>query len=252
MTFPILEFDPDRKAMIEPARIVKRRDVPEHCVICFFAEVIDHIVREHNAVEIADHKAEDGSHKVYEMEYKGKRLAFFHPGVGAPLSAALLEEAIAMGCGKFIACGGAGVLEREIAVGRLIVVSSALRDEGVSYHYLAPAREVLAEAKALRAIIAEMERQGLPYLQGKTWTTDAFYRETAALVAARREEGCVVVEMEAAAMMAVAQFRDVPFGQILYGGDDLSGEEWDHRGWQSRREVRENLFWLSADACLNL
>ena len=252
MTFPILEFDPDRKAMIEPARIVKRRDVPEHCVICFFAEVIDHIVREHNAVEIADHKAEDGSHKVYEMEYKGKRLAFFHPGVGAPLSAALLEEAIAMGCGKFIACGGAGVLEREIAVGRLIVVSSALRDEGVSYHYLAPAREVLAEAKALRAIIAEMERQGLPYLQGKTWTTDAFYRETAALVAARREEGCVVVEMEAAAMMAVAQFRDVSFGQILYGGDDLSGEEWDHRGWQSRREVRENLFWLSADACLNL
>ena len=53
-------------------------------------------------------------------------------------------------------------------------------------------------------------------------------------------------------MMAVAQFRGVVFGQILYGGDDLSGYEWDSRGWQSRAEIRENLFWLCADACLNL
>ena len=58
--------------------------------------------------------------------------------------------------------------------------------------------------------------------------------------------------MEAAALMAVAQYRKVTFGQILYGGDDLSGEEWDIRGWQSREEVRENLFWLCADACLKL
>jgi uridine phosphorylase len=52
--------------------------------------------------------------------------------------------------------------------------------------------------------------------------------------------------------MAVAQFRKVIFGQILYGGDDLSGEEWDHRAWQSRAAVRENLFRLCADACLAL
>ncbi|MGD8752338.1 MAG: hypothetical protein PVG14_12985, partial [Anaerolineales bacterium] len=63
-------------------------------------------------------------------------------------------------------------------------------------------------------------------------------------------EGCLVVEMEAAGMMAVAQYRKVPFGQILYAGDDLSGAEWDHRGWQSRSDVRERLFWLSADAVL--
>jgi hypothetical protein len=58
--------------------------------------------------------------------------------------------------------------------------------------------------------------------------------------------------MEAASLMAVAQFRDVLFGQVLYGGDDLSGAEWDNRGWQSRSEVRESLFWLSADACLSI
>ena len=58
------------------------------------------------------------------------------------LAAGLLEEMIAWGCRKFIACGGCGVLAQEIAVGHLILVTSAVRDEGVSYHYLPPAREV--------------------------------------------------------------------------------------------------------------
>jgi hypothetical protein len=58
--------------------------------------------------------------------------------------------------------------------------------------------------------------------------------------------------MEASALMAVAQLRNVILGQVLYGGDDLSGDEWDHRDWQSRSDVRENLFWLAAEACLAL
>ncbi len=68
----------------------------------------------------------------------------------------------------------------------------------------------------------------------------------------RREEGCLVVEMGAAGMMAVARFQGVIFRQVLYAGDDLSGEEWDSRGWQSRSDVRWSLFWLSAEACLEL
>jgi uridine phosphorylase len=58
--------------------------------------------------------------------------------------------------------------------------------------------------------------------------------------------------MEAAAFIAVAQFRGVTLGQVLYGGDDLSGGEWDNRSWQSRRDIRRNLFWLAAEACLEL
>jgi len=60
------------------------------------------------------------------------------------------------------------------------------------------------------------------------------------------------VEMEAAGMKAVAEYRGVPFGQVLYAGDDLSGTEWDNRDWQTRSEVREKLFWLAADAMLSL
>jgi len=81
---------------------------------------------------------------------------------------------------------------------------------------------------------------------GKAWTTDAPYRETLAKIQQHKQERCLVVEIEAAGMMAVAQFRDVPFGQIVYGGDDVSGSEWDNRAWQTRENIRENLFWLAA------
>ena len=60
------------------------------------------------------------------------------------------------------------------------------------------------------------------------------------------------MEMESAGLMAVAQFRGVTFGQVLYGGDDLSGAAWDNRAWRSQAEVRESLFWLCAEACLML
>lgn len=251
-SYPILEYDPAPEAMIEPARTIVPRDVPEHCVICFFKEIIEKVASEHHArVAVANHW-EDGPHPLYEIAHAGQRLAFFHPGVGAPLAAGLLEEVIAFGCRKFIVCGGCGVLEKGIAVGHLMVVSAAVRDEGVSYHYLPAGREVPAQARGVAALEAALARRELPYRLGKTWTTDAPYRETRAKIAACKREGCIVVEMEAAALMAVAQHRGAVLGQVLYGGDDLSGGVWDSRGWQSRSDVRENLFWLAAEACLGL
>jgi len=250
--FPILEFDPTREAMVEPSRVIQPRDVPEHCVICFFKEVLDEVVNEKQASLVVDNSWSDGPHPIYEILLHGQRLAFFHPGIGASLTAGLLEEAIACGCKKFIVCGGCGVLEKGIAVGHLIVVSGAVRDEGVSYHYLPPSREVQANPEGVAALTAILQKRGLPYRVGKTWTTDAPYRETAMKVATRRQEGCLAVEMEAAGLMAVAEYRHVLLGQVLYGGDDLSGSQWDNRGWQSRRKIRQNLFWLAAEACLSL
>ena len=60
------------------------------------------------------------------------------------------------------------------------------------------------------------------------------------------------MEMEAAAFFAVAQFRGVPFGQILYGGDNVGGDAWELRDWFKLGSVREALFWLAAEACLTL
>jgi uridine phosphorylase len=85
---------------------------------------------------------------------------------------------------------------------------------------------------------------------GKTWTTDGLYRETRAKVSRRVAEGCLTVEMEAAAFFAVARFRGVSFGQMLYAGDDLSGEVWDPRGWTHDAKGRDLLFRLAAEAVL--
>lgn len=250
--YPILEFDPTREAFVEPSSVVKPRDMPEHCVICFFGDVLTEVVREHNAVMLVENRWEDGPHPVYEILYQDRRLAFFHPGIGSALASSLLEEVIAFGCRKFIACGGCGVLDKRLTLGNLVVVSAAVRDEGASYHYLPPSREVLAQESGVSALTNLLEETELPYIVGKSWTTDAPYRETLNKITKRRSEGCLVVEMEAAGMMAVAQFRGVPFGQILYGGDDLSSDAWDNRDWQSRFDVRENLFWLCADAVYSL
>jgi len=252
MSYPILEFDPNPKAKIEPSEHITPRNVPEHCVICFFEEVIDGVVSEHGAKICVDNRWEDGPHPIYEIEYQGKRLAFYHSPVGGPIVAGLFEEAIAFGMRRFIVCGGCGVLEKDMAVGHLIVVDSAVRDEGTSYHYLPPGREVIAHPAGVKVLETVLSERELPYITGKTWTTDAPYRETQARIDTRRAEGCLTVEMEAASYLAVAQFRDVILGQVLYGGDDLSGDEWDHRDWHSRRDIRHNLFWVAAEACLQL
>ncbi|MEA4812624.1 MAG: nucleoside phosphorylase [Anaerolineaceae bacterium] len=247
--FPLMDYDPDPTAIIEPSIGCKPANVPEHCVICFFAEVIETIVSQFHARVIASSQSEIGQHPLYEIEYKGRRLAFFHPGIGAPLAVGLLEEMIAFGCRKFIACGGAGVLNAEIALGHLMVPQFAYRDEGTSYHYLPPSQKVEMNPNALKAIIETLESNKLPYILGSTWTTDAIYRETKGKAAKFKEMGVSSVEMEAASFMAVAQFRNVPFGQILYGGDSVIESGWDSRKWNSRADIRQQLFWLAADAC---
>ena len=250
--YPILEFDPSRAAIIEPSRVVERIDAPEHCVICFFQEVIDALLDSRALTTIYEETWEDSVHLFYELEVDGRRLALFHPGVGGPLAAGMLEVAVALGCRKFIACGGAGVLDREIAVGSIIVPRSAVRDEGTSYHYLPPGREVEASPAGVSAIEQVLTRNGINYLVSKTWTTDAPYRETPARVQLRKSEGCATVEMEAATLFSVARFRGVTLAQMLYGGDDVSGHEWDHRDWSKQFSVRERLFWLASEACLSL
>jgi uridine phosphorylase len=100
------------------------------------------------------------------------------------------------------------------------------------------------------AIEERLKAHKIPYDKGKTWTTDGPYRETKGKILKRRQEGCLTVEMEAAALFAVGKFRGVAVGQLLYGGDDVSGEVWDPRRGQSRVSVREKLFWLAVEACL--
>lgn len=249
---PILDFDPSPTAVIEPGEVIEPIDVAPHAVLCFFQDVIATVVEELDG-HVVDHVvSEIGRNPIYEVVLGGHRLTVVHPGVGAPLAAGFLEELIARGCRSFMACGGAGVLVPDVALGHVIVPTSAVRDEGTSYHYLEPGRHAYPTGQAIEAIEATLGQHQVPYVTGMTWTTDALYRETRGKVADRVAEGCLTVEMEAAAFFAVAAFRRVAFGQLLYAGDDLSGEAWDEREWDQHVTGRETLFRLAAEAVLRL
>jgi uridine phosphorylase len=249
---PILEFDDTSEAVCEPTKVIKDRDLPEHCVLCFFHDVIAELHLDTKARPLLPFRSEAGELPVCELSVEGQRLAVCHVGVGAPLAGAMLEEMIARGSRKFIACGGAAVLNRDITSNHLIVPSTAVRDEGTSYHYMPPGREVAAHPCALEAIETTLKKHRCLYLLGKTWTTDGIYRETPSKIQLRKSEGCVTVEMEAAAFFAIAKFRHVIFGQILYAGDDVSGSEWDPRDFFKRGPIREQVFWLAVEACLRI
>lgn len=253
MDLPLLEDDFDAESVIEPARIVPVVDMPERAVLCFFGDVVHEVVADRShAQQVTTLSSEAGANPVWEINMSGHRLAVFQPGVGAPWAAAFLEEIIAMGCRRLIACGGAGALIPELVLGHAIVVNSAVRDEGTSHHYLPASRVIDAAPQPVAALVKACDAAGIAHVVGRSWTTDAIYRETRGRVDRRVTEGCVVVEMEAAALLAVAQYREVAFGQILLAGDSLAGENWDDRGWRSAREARERLFWVAAEAAVNL
>ncbi|MFI8568191.1 nucleoside phosphorylase [Rhodococcus sp. NPDC078407] len=251
MDIALTEDDLDETGVIDPSMVAKGVDVPAKAVVCFFSEVIDSICAKGDARVVSVMRSEHGEHPVYEIERAGQKLAVFHPGVGAPLAALFLEEAIAMGCTQFVAVGGAGALSDDLGMGHVMVVDSAVRDEGTSFHYLPPGRVVDADPAGVAVLQSVLTDAGIDFVTGRSWTTDALYRETRARVTRRVEEGCRTVDMEASAFCAVARFRGVRFAQLLYAGDSLAAD-WDHRGWTKATSVREQLFWLAADACLQL
>jgi uridine phosphorylase len=249
---PILEFDPDARAVIEPHMIRTRLDVPVGAVLCFFSDVLQKVCVEGGAAVLTHLQSAHALHPVFRVEWDGHPVAVFHPGVGAPIAGMFLEEIIETGCRNFVAVGGGGGLVPELTVGHVVVPTSAVRDEGTSYHYLPPGREVEPTPAAVAAVERVLTAHGVPFVNGKAWTTDAMYRETRGKMARRVAEGCVVVEMEAAALFAVARVRGVQIAHLLAAADDLSPDAWDDRGFIPETPVRERLFWLAVEACAAL
>jgi len=240
-------------AIIEPS-LTKASGVrlPSRAVLCFFADVLKKLEKRKEITIVHYVTSEMGKHPVYTLGNGKNRIALCQPGLGASMTAAFMEEVIALGAKHIIACGGSGVLDRNLAPGAVIIPTGAIRDEGTSFHYQPRSRINRPHPQAVRAIKAACKHHGTPYKTGLTWTTDAFYRETPRKIRSRKREGCLTVEMEAAAFFAVARFRKVVFGQLLYAGDDISGSEWDARLSKDRPTARQKLLMLAIDAVRRL
>jgi uridine phosphorylase len=139
------------------------------------------------------------------------------PGtVGAPFAVLVAEQLIACGCRHIIGYSSSGAVADWLRLPCLVVPDQALRDEGTSYHYLAPAERVESRGN-LGAILTRRAAQcGLPVHRGPTWTTDAPYRETRTQIERHRADGVLTVEMEAAALMALAHVSGAEIASLLH------------------------------------
>jgi len=228
MSMTIIDsFDGKTEAVINPAHIAPPVDgFPKVAVVTFGERVMTALLDNYEPVLI-DKMIACITIPVYKINYEGQDIAIYCSTVGGPATAGLMEEMISKGSNKFVFFGSCGVLDREIAAKSLIIPTAAYRDEGTSYHYMPPSEfvEVMTSAK-LAEILDELK---LPYVCGKTWTTDAIYRETRGNMEKRKNAGCITVEMECASIMAVAQFRNVEAYQFIYAADSLDEAEWDAR-----------------------
>ena len=148
---PILEFDTDKSAVIEPTHIGYDLKLPKKAVFAFLRDRVEKYAKEHNAEMVGEFKSATKIFPIYVTEYKGERICLCQAPVGAAAAAQMLDFLIGYGAREIISAGSCGVLT-DISENTFLVPYKSLRDEGTSYHYMAPSRFVDTDTKALAAI----------------------------------------------------------------------------------------------------
>lgn len=237
------EFDDCETAVINPKQVVQPIDhFPEITISLFSKELFDECLAFFDEVEeIGNIHSANGHNPIYAVTYKGKRFSFYKSFVGAPMCVGDYEEVRVLGSKKLILLGNCGVLDKNIEDCGIIIPTCALRDEGTSYHY-APASDFISiNRKYVLEFKEILKKYGYPYVEGTTWTTDAFYRETRKKVQRRKEQGAICVEMECASMQAMCDFRSIDFFQYFYAGDNLDHSEWQPRSIHGYSKINEKI-----------
>ncbi len=145
-------------------------------------------------------------------------------GIGAPSAVATLEELIVLGVRDILVVGTGGSLQPALPIGSYIVPTSAIREEGTSFHYAPAGSELGPDATLAQAMAEAVVAQGGVVTFGPVWTIDAPYREMRSKASAYGALGALAVEMEASALFALAQFRSVRLALTLAISDELFHE----------------------------
>ena len=227
--YPILEYDTASKAIFQPGN--GKKHFPKKAVFAFLGDEVEKYAHAHSGIQIDEFERATKLYPIYECFHNQERICLCPAPVGSAAAVQILEYLIAGGVTEIISVGSCGVLE-DIPENRFLIPVSALRDEGTSYHYLPPSRDIKISTAGISAIKFALNQKKIPYLEVKTWTTDGFYRETLEMVQYRKEEGCQVVEMECSALAACAEFREVIWAMLLFTADTLSNpHKYQERKW---------------------
>ncbi len=256
MPFPNHHNKHDEAAVVNPDRFLEYvrqqgrfpdRPAPQHGVIlCYQRSLFDYVLARHETVPAGSHWGRD-LHLLGEADNTVGVMGRF--GIGAPVAAIALEELVAWGVTRFVSVGTAGSLQPHIEIGDVVVCERAIRDEGTSHHYLPPGYDAHPSPALTDALAAALDEGGLPYTRGAAWTTDAPYRETRAEVRRYQAEGVACVEMEAAALFAVAAHRGVDVAALFTISDSLADLTWRPEFHSDRTRLGlENLYRVALQA----
>lgn len=225
----IHSYDPDSPAIISPADLCPAGRFFDTCIVTFSYIIRDHALAAFPCRPVAEIKACNGVSSIYSLQAEGREYGFYLSHVGAACAATdVIECAHLTGARNFILFGSAGSLNQAATAGRYVVPTEAYRDEGMSYHYAPPADYIALPGSEK---VAEVFREAaVPFVQGRVWTTDAFYRETRDQTARRQREGCLAVEMELAGVQAVCDFHQLRLYAFLMTGDVLDTPEYQYEG----------------------
>ncbi|MBQ7223385.1 MAG: nucleoside phosphorylase [Erysipelotrichaceae bacterium] len=245
------QFSPERRAIINPEDLITHDDTfPKTVISCFSHVTFDRMVRETGGVAKWELGCANTVASVYEIEYKGVKMALVNADVGAPACVALFEDVYVLGAENIVLFGTCGVLDSSIGDCAVIIPYRAMRDEGTSYHYLEASDEVEVNAQYGPLFEKLLRELKVSYHTGKVWTTDGVYRETRDKMERRKAEGCICVDMECSAMSALALFRGKGLLHFFYSADNLDGEQWDRRslGNHDNLEDKDRIAYLALEA----
>lgn len=231
MTYPNLKNKHNKKAFFCPDDFINylkelgqlpRFKMPEGIIFCYQRPLLDYITMKYDVSQL-----KGLYNKFYVVnDTKGKVAVLGSFGIGAPVVVSVLEELIAFGAKKFISVGTAGTLQKNLQIGDIVICDRAIRDEGTSHHYIPSSKYSYASPGITKMLRSTLDRIRKQYFVGTSWTIDAIYRETIEEARKYQKEGVLTVEMETAALFAVAKYRKIQLGSAFVISDSLSDLKW--------------------------
>ena len=245
---PIIDHDTAEAAVFEPGNLLEgaRRQkglpqfgVPPGCLLDMDGELVERLVASGRAS--VEPTWPCFHTKLYRWKAGYAEVGVVGGTVGAPFAVLVAEELFASGCEALVSISSAGLVASHARPPLFVLIERALRDEGTSYHYLPPARYADADVALTDAVARSLAGIATPLLRGASWTTDAPFRESASLIAARRAESVLSVEMEAAALLAMGRALGRPVTCLAHVTNAMATrrEDFEKGGHDGQEEALE-------------
>ena len=223
LRMPLLEHEPSDTPVFTAANLLKaarirkglpKVAVPPGCLLDFDGELLQHLSDTGKAVE--DLAWPCFHTRLFRWRTGSSEYGVIGGTIGAPFAVLVAEELFALGCRVLVSISSAGLVAERFTPPFFLLIDRALRDEGTSCHYLPPGRYADADPSLVASVRSRTDGLSVPVLAGPSWTTDAPFRETESLIASRRLEGIVSVEMEAAALLSLGQVLGKPVACLAH------------------------------------